>query len=130
MVLAWPTIRNTRKLDTELFKNPIEVTHHILVTETHDAKAMLFQQSAISLEVQFMIVRLTVDFDCQPLGRTEEIDDPIPDYFLTTELVICEPLAAQCLPQAQFRLRHLATHSGGSLEHRRSRHSTTPNPLL
>jgi hypothetical protein len=121
---------------TERDKHAIEVFHHIAITETDHAAAMIAQESGIPSGVVFRIMRVAVDLHDQSFCRTEEIDDPAADHGLSAELVSLQAAVAQGHPQAPLGLGGFASHPRGPGEHggaicaTPAPFATTPNPLL
>ena len=87
-----------------LAKNPIEVSHHVIVPESEYPEALLTQKIVPLLIVYLPLLRVlaTVKFNNQLMGQADKVNNIGLYRMLSTELFPCQPPLAKLPPQHRF----------------------------
>ncbi len=82
------------------FQNRFQFTENLIVPEPEDAVALLMQESAASFILRLLFRMLpTVQFDHQPVLKTNEVDDERPDRLLPPEFAARKLSVTQPAPE-------------------------------
>ena len=125
-----PTIRLRIKCHFDHYQNPIQILHHLIISEPQYPISSCPDHISITHGIDPRIMGHTIDFNHQAFRGTEKIDNSVADYGLSAELKTIEAAGAQLHPQPPLRLGQFAAHYGRAFEHDCACGATTPNPLL
>ena len=125
-----PAIRRIIQNKAQILQHPIEVLHHLAIGVAHRSEAVLPQHKLVGYGIALTVMCVAIDFDDEPKGGAEEVDDSLADHSLTAKLVTVQLVAAQGVPHAALWLGGILPEFGGAGTQGLACTSTTPNPLL